>query len=475
MQRSILLVLALLLCPSLALARTWTNKEGKEIVADFVDATQEKVTLKKSDGKIVTFKLELLSEEDQRFIRGILARRVGKTTAPSEEADNPFQSVPSSTKPATDLRGAVESKGSDEKVEGLGTMRDVNESKKKMKPENREWTDAFGNKSSGKFIRLQGNNVLVLRSNKQVALDYWQLSDADKDYLKELGEANGWSQLIPKFNPAEQRNSGANVAGNAAGSGPTPGISNGPSSPPAGAFAGAAGAGNSSPPGGVSSPRIGDPQELARRLRELEEKAKAAASYSPAPSSATASGPAFPSPGGTSYSPPPSASASYSPPPSASASYSPPPGVSSGPTPGASYSPPSMGSSAMPSSTIPGSSMPGSSMPGSSIPSIPDPTFGMPSMSLGEKECGSCGKVLPASFTAGDSCPSCGVYFSHDDTNGKTANPGFFGGGGGGGGGARGGGGGGGGMSRGAFRGIALLVVLAIKAVAFMAWRSQQS
>ena len=90
-----------------------------------------------------------------------------------------------------------------------------------------------------------------------------------------------------------------------------------------------------------------------------------------------------------------------------------------------------------------------------------------------EKECGSCGKVLPASFTAGDSCPSCGVYFSHDDTNGKTANPGFFGGGGGGS--SRGSSSGGGGMSRGAFRGIALLVVLAIKAVAFIAWRSQQS
>ena len=95
-------------------------------------------------------------------------------------------------------------------------------------------------------------------------------------------------------------------------------------------------------------------------------------------------------------------------------------------------------------------------MPGSSIPSLPDPTFGAPGMDFDAKQCENCGKVLPASTTAGDSCPGCGVYFSVDRTTGKRAS-------------------GGGGMSRFAFRGIAVLVVLAIKAVAFIAWRSQQS
>jgi predicted RNA-binding Zn-ribbon protein involved in translation (DUF1610 family) len=84
-----------------------------------------------------------------------------------------------------------------------------------------------------------------------------------------------------------------------------------------------------------------------------------------------------------------------------------------------------------------------------------------------EKQCESCGKVLPASFTAGDTCPGCGVYFSHDDTNGKTANPGFFGGGG--------GGGGGRGPRRGVIGGIIALVVLGVKGIAYMVWRSQQS
>jgi hypothetical protein len=457
MQRCILLLLAVGLCPSLALARTWTNRQGKEIIADFVDATEEKVTLKKSDGKTVTFKLDLLCEDDQNFIRGILARRVGKQPAATGDAsDSPFEAVtPAPASAPADLKTTIQRAGrgeDDEEAGGLGTMRDVNETKKKTKPENRQWTDAFGNKTSGKFIRFVGNNVLVLRSGRQVSLDYWQLSDEDKDYLNELCEANGWSQFIPKVNPAERRSApGANIAGPGVGLGP----SSAPNMPVPGAFAGPTPGVSQPGPGPSSSPPslpsgTSDPEALARRIREIEENARSA-TFTP-PASATAGSSTFPSTGGTAgYGP------SSMPPPSASAGYGPSSTPSSGPPPGA-FGSPAMGS-AMPSSSMPGPA----SMPGpSSMPSF-DPTPNLPTFSM-EKQCGSCGKVLPASFTAGDSCPGCGVYFSHDDTNGKRANPGFFG-----------GGGGGGGMSRGAIKGIIVLVVLGIKGFAYMVWRSQRS
>lgn len=466
MQRFIVLVVALCLLPSMALARTWTNREGKEIVADFVDATDEKVTLKKSDGKVVTFKLELLSEDDQNFIRGILARRVGRgSSGSSDEPDSPFESVESPAKPARrdskspDLKSIVEPK-STEKVEGLGTMRDVDETKKKLKPENREWNDAFGNKSSGKFIRIVGNNVLVLRSGRQVPLDYWQLSDDDKDYLKELAEANGWSHLIPKINPAEQRNNapGSNLAGGPA-VGPATGM--GPSSmprmSPPGSFPGPASQPATSLPPSIP-PGASNPEDLAKRLRELENINRSTPTYTP-PSSVAAGSPAYSSPGGTSYTPPPSSTAGYGAGPGPSSSPS--PGPSS--TPGT-FNSPAMTSS-LPSSSMPSPySMPGPSMPGPvSMPNIPDPTANLPSFTM-EKQCENCGKVLPASFTAGDTCPGCGVYFSHDDTNGKTSHQGIFGG----------GGRGGSGPSRGAIKGIIVLVVLGIKGIAFMVWRSQQ-
>jgi hypothetical protein len=81
-------------------------------------------------------------------------------------------------------------------------------------------------------------------------------------------------------------------------------------------------------------------------------------------------------------------------------------------------------------------------------------------MDFGAKQCENCNKVLPASFTAGDTCPGCGIVFSVDRTTGKTANVGF---------------GGGGAPSRGAIKGIIVLAVIAVKAIAFIAWRSQQS
>jgi len=38
--------------------------------------------------------------------------------------------------------------------------------------------------------------------------------------------------------------------------------------------------------------------------------------------------------------------------------------------------------------------------------------------------CSNCNKEVPDSVTAGDKCPHCGVFFSKDETNGKTASGG---------------------------------------------------
>jgi hypothetical protein len=50
--------------------RKWTNKSGtKTIEAEFVSSGDGKVTLKQSDGKVVTIAVKNLSEDDQEFIR----------------------------------------------------------------------------------------------------------------------------------------------------------------------------------------------------------------------------------------------------------------------------------------------------------------------------------------------------------------------------------------------------------------------
>src|SRR5690349_21127868 len=83
------LLVALLALPTMVLARSWTSRDGRKIEADFVDVDETNVTLKKSDGKEVKFKIELLSDDDQTFLRGVVARRVGRGDpgAPARDAD----------------------------------------------------------------------------------------------------------------------------------------------------------------------------------------------------------------------------------------------------------------------------------------------------------------------------------------------------------------------------------------------------
>jgi len=437
MKRHSLLLLVLILFPALAWGRTWTSREGKQIDGDFVDATEEAVTVKRSDGRQVSIKLEMLSDDDQRFVRGVLARRGPKKATLTEDAPAPPKIS----------SGKIPKFGGSDKDDPLaesdaddsGSLRDDGDStKKRPKIENRTWTDAFGRKSSGKFIRFQGNNVIVLRAGRQATFNYWELSEADQDYLKDLCEGYGQGFLIPKVNPAT-------IAASTPAATSTPGATTTPGYSPAGGYPASGTPAYSPTPGGTTTtPRtpVTSPEELARRLRELQNNPPSP-TYAPPASTST---PSYNPSGGYPTTPSTTPSSGYNPGPS----Y---PMNGSSSTPSSSYNPGPSYPMATPSSAY--TSPPTASMP--TIPTITPPSMPNYSMPVMQKQCESCGAVLPANVTAGDTCPSCGVYFSHDSTNGKTA----F--------------GGGGGPISLSVKGIIVLVVLAIKAIAYMAWRSQQS
>ncbi|MEM8955427.1 MAG: hypothetical protein AAGD22_14840, partial [Verrucomicrobiota bacterium] len=50
-------------------ARTWTSAYGKAIEGELVGFDGETVELKLADGRMSKFKISLLGEEDQRFLR----------------------------------------------------------------------------------------------------------------------------------------------------------------------------------------------------------------------------------------------------------------------------------------------------------------------------------------------------------------------------------------------------------------------
>lgn len=69
------LPLFVVLCSSHLWARTWTTKDGKYTVeADFVDLEDEKVILKKENGKIVKVPLNVLSDTDQGVAKAMKAK-----------------------------------------------------------------------------------------------------------------------------------------------------------------------------------------------------------------------------------------------------------------------------------------------------------------------------------------------------------------------------------------------------------------
>ncbi len=96
-ETSIVAVLVLASCTSMASGRKWTDSTGKyTIEAEFVDFKHGKVQLEKTGGSIVSLPIERLSEADREFVKlqpG--AQRAGSPVPPgSETAKEAVQGEP---------------------------------------------------------------------------------------------------------------------------------------------------------------------------------------------------------------------------------------------------------------------------------------------------------------------------------------------------------------------------------------------
>jgi predicted RNA-binding Zn-ribbon protein involved in translation (DUF1610 family) len=387
----------LLLFGTVAYGRTWTNRDGKEIEADFIDVDEERATLKLRTGKEVKVRLDLLCDDDQQFLRGLLARRrLRQATLTEGDSEQPAAKLPSNLEEGTQeaseedtssTAAAGASDDTDDAYSEEGSGKSASGTKKTHKAETRTWTDLQGNRVTGKFVRIQGSNVMILRGNRPAFTDFWQLSAEDQQYVRELLVSRGQSDLIPKSNPGQ-------VAGNF----PAPVYGN----PAVGMT-----------PPGINVPGMGPPGTYPR---------------GPADFGPGASMPAMPNPPAPVYTAPSYPSPAPVNPPVAGPSYP-------GSYPGPSYP----GSIPDPRMPYPGSSAPGSgpnypsndmyprtampSMPASAMPPPYIPPSSMPSMPTNRqiKICTGCNKEIAASVGAGDHCPHCGVYLTYDETTGKRA------------------------------------------------------
>lgn len=222
---AIIFLVLLLASPAAAKERTWTSADGRTMKAEFVREVDGVVTFLK-DGKLVTLAMDKLSEKDQQVVRDLA---LGK---PIPDDDSPPGATPGSSSPPPPATSAADSTGKTEDTPATP----------RITIEVRTWTDNRGNKTTAKFVRINGNDVVLNRTGKILTVSFHSLSEEDQQYVRDLLTQQGKEELIPAPRVAP-------LAGSASPSGvPGPVTSGIPGSPFPPAGGGPSGRG----PGGMS-------------------------------------------------------------------------------------------------------------------------------------------------------------------------------------------------------------------------------
>jgi hypothetical protein len=169
--------------------RTWTDVNGRKMQAQFIREVDGDVTFIK-DGKLITFPLDQLSDDDQKHIRE--AETGKKVEEPTTPAGAPRKEISADTSltPA-DIGSMSESK--------------ARLIKERTDADNRTWRDYRGRQTVGKFVRMHQGNVVVLSGARAVSIPFDSLSRPDQEYLRELLTARGEASQLP-FSPSAEPN-----------------------------------------------------------------------------------------------------------------------------------------------------------------------------------------------------------------------------------------------------------------------------
>jgi hypothetical protein len=173
------LATALILLPTLVHAgesRSWTDRQGRQIEAEFVRVFNGTAILKQGT-RILSVPLNNLSEADQAFVNN-------DGEAPPEEVAQP-----------TPLDAPTA-------------------------PEKRTWTDLNGNQIEATFVRLHASQVVLEAGGRVKSLDIEKFTDDDHAYVKQLlvaqgdqGQADALDQYLANQQQASNNNVPSRPAG----------------------------------------------------------------------------------------------------------------------------------------------------------------------------------------------------------------------------------------------------------------------
>ncbi len=198
MLQRVCLLLILLATFSVAAAakeRTWTSADGRTMRAEFVRELDGEVTFLIA-GKLTTIPLSRLSERDQQIVRDLAAgKEVPDDPAPATPAaDDPFSTPAASS---TSERAAASEPTTPASSDADSGEAPPSLTKRPITPTNRVWTDNVGRKTTAKFVRVFNGHVVLSRAGGPISVPFYDLVEADQQYVKDLLTSRGEEDLIP--------------------------------------------------------------------------------------------------------------------------------------------------------------------------------------------------------------------------------------------------------------------------------------
>jgi hypothetical protein len=161
--------------------RTWTDVSGRTMQAEFVRIVDGSATFLK-DGKLVTVPMTQLWYADRIRIKELESQR----------SSEPQVAAEASPRGAAAMQPVADASAAGSGAAGSGATK-----KNRVPAEIRVWTDLFGNQTRASFVRMNSGSAVLLRGGRALALPYYSLSAADREYVLGLLRDRGEEHLIP--------------------------------------------------------------------------------------------------------------------------------------------------------------------------------------------------------------------------------------------------------------------------------------
>lgn len=191
----LLILLATFSVAAVAKERTWTSADGRTMRAEFVRELDGEVTFLIA-GKLTTVPLSRLSERDQQIARDLAAGKEvpDDPTPATPAADDPF-STPAASSTTERAAGSEATTPASEEADSGESPPSL--TKRPIAPTNRVWTDNVGRKTTAKFVRVFNGHVVLSRAGGPISVPFFDLVEADQQYVKDLLTSRDEEDLIP--------------------------------------------------------------------------------------------------------------------------------------------------------------------------------------------------------------------------------------------------------------------------------------